>query len=147
MVALKKGLQTSLALLTLAQVSAAQADYRADIEARIKPVGQVQVQGDDSTMIAVEKPSKQAAAEVKTAARSGEDIYKQHCVVCHAAGVAGAPKSFDKAAWQPRLEKNKDLDGLTASAIKGLNAMPPKGTCMNCSDEELKSAVQFMLPK
>ncbi|MDY6890590.1 MAG: c-type cytochrome [Pseudomonadota bacterium] len=77
------------------------------------------------------------------AERSGEELYNTKCSVCHVAGVAGAPKFGDAAAWAPRAAKG--LDGLLASAKNGLNAMPPMGTCMDCSDEELKAAIQYML--
>jgi len=69
-------------------------------------------------------------------------LYTQVCQVCHAAGVAGAPKLGDKAAWAPRLALG--LDGLTASAIKGKNAMPPKGGSM-ASDAEIKTVVSYMV--
>ncbi|GAA0696587.1 hypothetical protein GCM10009104_25790 [Marinobacterium maritimum] len=77
------------------------------------------------------------------AERTGEEIYKTKCSVCHAAGVAGAPKFGDAAAWAPRAEKG--IDALLATAITGINAMPPKGTCMDCSDSELKAGIQYML--
>tara|TARA_B110000879_G_C11111701_1_gene487718 strand:+ start:764 stop:1177 length:414 start_codon:yes stop_codon:yes gene_type:complete len=114
---------------------------REDIEARIQPVGQVQIAGDASSKMETDD----VEAPVVAAAMSGEDVYKKHCVVCHAAGVAGAPISHNKANWAPRQEKG--IDALLASAIKGVNAMPPKGTCMNCSDGELKAAIEYMLPK
>jgi cytochrome c5 len=76
------------------------------------------------------------------AAASGEALYKQACAVCHVAGVAGAPKLTDKAAWAPRLALG--LDGLTASVIKGKGAMPPKGGS-TASDADIKVAVQYML--
>lgn len=76
-------------------------------------------------------------------ARSGEDIYKTSCVTCHAAGVAGAPKLGDTADWELRIEKGMDV--LYASVIEGVNAMPPKGMCMDCSEEELKTAVGYMV--
>jgi len=77
------------------------------------------------------------------AERSGEEIYNTKCSVCHAAGVAGAPKFGDAAAWAPRAEKG--VDALLATSLTGINAMPPKGTCMDCSDDEMKSAIQYML--
>lgn len=77
------------------------------------------------------------------AERSGEELYNTKCAVCHAAGVAGAPVFGDAAAWAPRAEKG--MDGLLATAKSGLNAMPPMGTCVDCSDEELKAAIQYML--
>lgn len=85
-------------------------------------------------------PAPVAAATV--AAASGEALYKQACAVCHVAGVAGAPKFADKAAWAPRLALG--LDGLTASVIKGKGAMPPKGGSA-ASDADIKMAVQYML--
>jgi cytochrome c5 len=69
-------------------------------------------------------------------------LYTQICQTCHAAGVAGAPKLGDKAAWAPRLALG--VDGLTASAIKGKNAMPPKGGSA-ASDAELKVVVAYMV--
>jgi cytochrome c5 len=58
------------------------------------------------------------------------------------AGVAGAPKLGDKAAWAPRLALG--IDGLTASVIKGKNAMPPKGGS-NASEAEIKAVVTYMV--
>lgn len=68
-------------------------------------------------------------------------LYTQACAVCHAAGVAGAPKLGDKAAWGPRL--GDGVDGMTAIAIKGKGAMPPKGGS-TASDAEIKAVVQYM---
>jgi cytochrome c5 len=89
----------------------------------------------------------QAAADkpaaTQTAAVDGQKIYQASCQACHAAGVAGAPKLGDKAAWAPRIAKGNDA--LTASVIKGLNAMPPKGACMSCGDDELRAAVLYMV--
>ena len=62
--------------------------------------------------------------------------------MCHVAGVAGAPKHGDKAAWAPRV--GAGLDALTATVIKGKGAMPPKGGSA-ASDAEIKAAVQYML--
>lgn len=80
---------------------------------------------------------------VAMAERTGEEIYNAKCSVCHAAGIAGAPKFGDAAAWAPRAEKG--IDALLATALTGINAMPPKGTCMDCSDAELKASIQYML--
>ncbi len=72
----------------------------------------------------------------------GKEIYQSVCMACHATGVAGSPKFGDKAAWSPRLK-----DGVEASlarAIKGLNAMPPKGGYTG-PDEEFKAAALYMI--
>jgi cytochrome c5 len=81
-----------------------------------------------------------AAAAVVAAAEPA--LYTQICQTCHVAGVAGAPKLGDKAAWAPRLAQG--IDGLTASVIKGKGAMPPKGGSAG-SEAEIKSVVTYMV--
>jgi cytochrome c5 len=77
------------------------------------------------------------------AARSGSDIYAATCTACHGTGAAGAPKTGDKAAWAPRAAQG--MDTLMQHTLNGFNAMPPKGTCADCTDEELSNAVQYLL--
>ena len=67
-----------------------------------------------------------------------------HCGACHTPGVLGAPKIGDAAAWKTRADAKGGVDGLLKSAIAGINAMPPKGTCATCSDDELKGAIKKM---
>jgi cytochrome c5 len=81
-------------------------------------------------------------AVIKVAAGAGEALYKQACTACHAAGVAGAPKSGDKAAWAPRI--GLGVDALTVSVIKGKGIMPARGGSAG-SDAEIKAAVEYML--
>ena len=88
------------------------------------------------------EPPEEAIAESAAATRDGETIYKASCFACHDAGVAGAPKLGDKAAWAPRIAKGNDA--LYSTLQNGLNAMPPKGTCMNCSDDELRAVLNYM---
>jgi len=83
-----------------------------------------------------------APAETQAKADAVPALYTQLCQTCHAAGVAGAPKVGDKAAWAPRL--GQGVDGLTASAIKGKNAMPPRGGS-SASDAEIKAVVTYMV--
>lgn len=73
----------------------------------------------------------------------GKQIYDTKCMACHAAGVAGAPKLGDKAGWEPRIAAG--MDSLMNSVMNGKNAMPPKGTCMDCSEEDLKAVVDYMI--
>jgi cytochrome c5 len=82
------------------------------------------------------------AAPQTASAGPGEALYKQACFVCHAAGVAGAPKLGDKAAWAPRVQQG--VPALVQSAMKGKGAMPPKGGT-NASEQELAAAVQYMV--
>ena len=77
----------------------------------------------------------------------GEDVYKKTCSVCHAAGVAGAPKLNDKADWQPRIAQGNAV--LYGHAIKGFTGakgvMPPKGGNPALSDADLQAAVDYMV--
>ena len=70
------------------------------------------------------------------------DKYNKTCAVCHASGAANAPKTGDAAAWEPRLAKG--MDAMVQSVANGLNAMPPKGMCFDCSDEDYKALIEFM---
>ncbi|MDI6750345.1 MAG: c-type cytochrome [Rhodocyclaceae bacterium] len=76
--------------------------------------------------------------------RSGEELYKAVCSACHEAGVAGAPKTGDKAAWGPRIALG--YEALVASAKAGKGAMPPKGGS-DATDEELARAVAYLANK
>ena len=75
--------------------------------------------------------------------RSAEEVYNSGCMACHTSGAAGAPKFRDAAAWSTRLAKG--LDTLYSNAINGIGAMPAKGLCPTCSDEEIEIAVEYML--
>jgi cytochrome c5 len=88
------------------------------------------------------KPQNSATATPKSIVRTGEEVYAASCVACHATGVMSAPKLGDKAAWSKRVEKG--LPTLLQNARTGCNAMPPKGGCAACSDEEIQAAVKYL---
>lgn len=122
---------------------------RQQIEERIKPVGQVNIEEQAASSEKKnpnssneDKKNKKEESKEKT---SGQAVYERYCVICHQSGVAGAPKFRVADDWKARLEAKK-LEGLIASALKGLNAMPPKGTCVECEEEDIKQAIQYMLP-
>ncbi len=71
-----------------------------------------------------------------------EDKYNQSCTFCHGTGAAGAPKTGDKAAWEPRLAKG--MDTMVKHAREGFNAMPPKGMCNDCTDEDFRALIEYM---
>lgn len=98
---------------------------------RIQPVARVEVAGPP--------------AGGQAGAQTPEEIYKATCAACHDAGVAGAPKTGDKAAWAPRIAMG--LEKLTESAIKGKGAMPPRGGAANVSDGDLARVIAFMANK
>jgi len=96
------------------------------VEARIKPVAQVEVE---------------AADEVKVSL-SGDQVYQQNCLACHSSGAMGAPKFGDKAAWGPRIAQGYDT--LVKHAIEGIRMMPARGGNAALSDDEVAAAVAYM---
>ena len=68
--------------------------------------------------------------------------YDKSCKVCHDSGAAGAPKTGDAAAWEPRMAKGMEV--LVASVNNGLNAMPPKGMCFDCTDADYTALIEYM---
>lgn len=99
------------------------------IAERIAPVGQLEVGPN--------------AGSGPAAPRTGDALFKKFCSACHGSGTLGAPKYGDKTAWSPRIAKGSDT--LHKHAMEGFNQMPAKGTCSNCSDEEITNAIQYML--
>lgn len=99
-----------------------------------------------ATEAAQAQPAKTevAAADTATIDPAGEKLYKSVCLVCHASGIAGAPKEGDKAAWAPYIATG--MDAMLKNAITGIGAMPPRGGSQ-ATDEELKAAIQYMLSK
>ncbi|MCW4630924.1 MULTISPECIES: c-type cytochrome [Marinomonas] len=90
----------------------------------------------------------QASEETNTTAQpySGRpvtQIYNTYCIACHVNGVAGAPRIGHAEEWQPRIEKG--IDTLLKNATNGFKAMPPKGLCFDCSEDELRGAIQYMI--
>lgn len=142
---IKPTLTALLVIFSIATV-AQQSFERRTIEKRIKPVGQVKLTTDPAPVAEqMEKPTKPTTDVAQSTGQQGKEIYAKFCTVCHASGLAGAPKTHDKEDWASR--QSKGLDALVASATKGLNAMPAKGTCMSCTNAELKQAIEYMLPK
>ena len=133
---IKKMLAAPAAVLALWAVTA-QATTDEAIAERLKPVGEVCIMGEECKGVG-------AVAVAAGGARSTDDIIAKHCNACHGAGVLGAPKIGDTAAWKERADHQGGLDGILAKAISGINAMPPKGTCADCSDDELRAAIQKM---
>lgn len=104
-----------------------------------------------STHAASEMDNKPSATETTVATETpqpdqGQATYEQFCIICHQDGVASAPKFRNESDWKPRLA-GRTIEDLVKSATKGLNLMPEKGTCSDCSEDDLKAAIQYMLPK
>ena len=131
----KRKFVVSLFGFMIAGLAIASAD---DIAERIKRVGNVCLEGADCASAAV------ASTAVTAVVASVESNFNKSCATCHNSGVAGAPKYADAVAWAPRIEKGMDI--LYASTINGLPpAMPQKGMCFSCSDDDLRALVDYMV--
>jgi cytochrome c5 len=75
---------------------------------------------------------------------SAEGVYEQYCAMCHTSGLAGAPLLHDEDHWGPRLEE-VGFDEILQNSITGINAMPPRGMCMDCTDEQLGEVVEYLI--
>lgn|SRR5690554_6317359 len=116
---------------------AVMASVNDEIRARIQPVGEVCVQGDECGDAAA------APSSASSGPRSGSEVYDAVCMACHTTGAAGAPVIGDADAWAPRLDKG--METLMDHAINGFNAMPAKGGCASCSDEEIEAAMEHIV--
>jgi len=116
---------------------------QAVVAERIAPVAKVAVAGQDNSALA---PVQQAAA-APAAELGGEEVFNMACMACHGAGVAGAPKYGDKAAWAPRIAKGADT--LHKHALEGFQGtagfMPPKGGRVDLADKSILNAVDYMV--
>lgn len=102
-----------------------------EAELRIQPVARVEIR------------TQAVAAVAGGQARDGVAVYNTVCMACHVAGVAGAPKTGDKAAWAPRIAQGAAT--LIKSVINGKGAMPPKGGGTDLSEAEIKAAVEYLV--
>lgn len=129
------------------------------IAKRLKPVGEVVLMSKEereAKLAAAKQATPPPAPTPDTAAKAaapasapaadagkGKSVYESACAACHGAGVAGAPRFGDKAAWATRIKTG--LDALHASALKGKGAMPPKGGNPSLSDADVQAAVDYMV--
>jgi len=149
----------AIALFALARIVGSQtqekdvltdASYVKNVEQRISPFAKIAVAGQDNTALAI-KPDAGAAAQAGAGTaelpKTGEALFQQTCSACHGAGIAGAPKAGDKAAWGPRIAKGNAT--LYDHALKGFQGsagvMPAKGGRTDAPDDLVKQAVDYMV--
>lgn len=109
-----------------------------EIIARIQKVGTVCIQGTDCAA------TEQATNSVDAAVFDVVSSYDQSCAICHNLGVAGAPRFAEPSEWESRL--NKGMETLYNSGINGLlPAMPARGMCFNCSDDDIRALIDYMV--
>ena len=128
----------AMSLIFSVSTTNALTDLEQEIVDRIQPVGSVCVEGEDCGDIAVVTSTSSSSGP-----RNGEQVYNSSCFACHATGISGSPKFGDADAWGPRIEQG--MDTLLSHALSGFNAMPARGACTNCSDEEIEAAISYMV--
>ena len=154
---LRTGVVTAVFLSLLSMANLAPAQNVAD---NIRPVGSVCLAGqscvgsvasvttlpdaaafEEGTNI---EPIRVDTSAVEVASEfDAEAAYQMSCNACHGTGAAGAPMLGDSGAWEPRLEKG--MEALMANVVNGVGAMPARGICMTCSDDDLQAIVDYML--
>lgn len=113
------------------------------VEQNIAPFAHEAVAGQDNSALAVSQaPPAGAAGAAAALPATGEDAFKQVCSACHGAGINGAPKAGDHAAWAPRIAQGKDT--LYSHAINGYKSMPARGGT-TWPDATVKMAVDYMV--
>ena len=122
--------------------SSASENYKVQIQSdtnqRIAPSGKINLASNPSI-----KQEVMVASVATTKLLTGEEVYNTVCMSCHTSGAAGAPVIGNNSQWSDRLSKGKDA--LYASAINGIGIMPAKGGVSSLSDNEIKSAVDYIL--
>lgn len=134
-------LANSIAMATPGAYEKGSATEEQLIDQRLAPIGDVQISGDAKTQMAATPPAAGAAAT--GAPKSGKDIWEGTCSACHQAGLLGAPKIGDKAAWAPRIAKGMDV--LKDHALHGFNQMPAHGGNGALTDAEVVKALEYMV--
>jgi cytochrome c5 len=127
-------------------------DYYKSVAARVAPVEQEAIAGQDNAALAIKAPegaTAQAGGGSSGLAMptSGKDLFDQTCSACHGAGIAGAPKAGDKAAWASHIAKG--LPTLYDHALHGFTGttgtMPAKGGRTDVPDAMVEQAVNYMV--
>jgi len=146
----------ALILLTVARSVAARtqevdvyadASYVESVIARVAPPAREAVAGQDNAALAIPAPAGAGPAMAMAVPKNGQELFQTVCSVCHGAGIAGAPKAGDKAAWGPRIAQGKAT--LYEHALGGFNGksgvMPAKGGRTDLPDDLVKQGVDYMV--
>jgi cytochrome c5 len=147
----------AIALFALARIVASQtqdkqvvedASYVKNVEQRVAPFAQEAVAGQDNSALTIKADAgNQAGSAAPEMPKTGEALFQQTCSACHGAGIAGAPKAGDKAAWAPRIAKGTAT--LYDHALHGFQGtagvMPAKGGRTDAPDDLVKQAVDYMV--
>lgn len=126
--------------ISVAGTVAAQSARNAQIAERLAPVGQVCLAGEACASGGAASASSGGSA---SAAFSASAAYDQYCAMCHNTGMAGAPTRENSAHWAARVS-DVGFAAVLSNAINGVNAMPARGMCATCSDEQMSELVEYL---
>jgi len=121
--------------------------YVASVETRTAPFVREAIAGHDNSAMTIKAPAGAGPAVALAVPKTGKELFESVCTSCHGAGIAGAPKAGDKAAWAPRIAEGKAtlyqhaLGGFTGKA----GVMPPKGGRTDLPDDLIKQGVDYMV--
>ena len=121
--------------------------YVASVESNTAPFAREAIAGQDNSAMTIQAPAGAGPAIALAVPKSGKDLFESVCTSCHGAGIAGAPKAGDKAAWAPRIAGGKAtlyqhaLAGFTGKA----GVMPAKGGRTDLPDDLIKQGVDYMV--
>ncbi|HDZ08738.1 c-type cytochrome [Pseudohongiella sp.] len=116
----------------------AQSMSEQQIAERLQPAGNVCLAGEECA-----SGGATVAASAASAVFSAEATYNQYCAMCHNTGMAGAPERSNAAHWEARIA-DAGIDTIVSNAISGINAMPPRGMCSTCSDDQIAELVDYL---
>lgn len=117
----------------------AQSAHDQQIAERLQPAGNVCLAGEECA-----SGGAMIVATASEAVFSAEAAYNQYCAMCHNTGMAGAPKLADADHWTARVA-DVGIDMVVTNAITGINAMPPRGMCATCSDDDIAQLVDYLI--
>jgi cytochrome c5 len=121
--------------------------YVATVDSATEPFAHEAIAGQDNSAMAIKAPAGAGPAVALAVPKNGKDLFESVCTNCHGAGIAGAPKAGDKAAWGPRIAEGKAT--LYQHALAGFSGkagvMPPKGGRTDLPDDLIKQGVDYMV--
>lgn len=134
--------------LSVAGAALAQSARDQQIAERLAPIGSVCLAGEacvtgSATASSSSGNAAPAMAQAASAEFSASATYEQYCAMCHNTGMANAPRRDDAAHWTARIA-DVGLATITNNAITGINAMPARGMCATCTDEQIGEIVQYL---
>jgi cytochrome c5 len=125
------------------------AEIIAQVAERTSPVGRVAIAGQDNSALQMTSASDDSTANASAlpVPKNAEETFKTVCSTCHGAGIGGAPKAGDHAAWAARIAQGKPT--LYEHAIKGFQGkngvMPAKGGRADLPDDLIKETVDYVV--